>query len=47
MDSLNGWWKITTQTVGCACAIVHSFLYINALGQGMSDTSGTNSDCSY
>lgn len=45
--SVGGGWEGTTATVGCAGAIVHSFLYINQAGNGASDTSGTNSDCAY
>jgi hypothetical protein len=38
---------VTTATVSCVGAIVHTFFYTNAGGAGSSDTSGTNSDCAY
>lgn len=40
-------WPVSTPTVSCAGANVHSFLYINVGGTGKSDTSGNNSDCTY
>lgn len=35
------------RTVSCAGANVHTFLYIQVNGQGASDTSGNNSNCTY
>jgi len=32
---------VTTGTTRCAGAIVHTFIYVNVNGAGMSDTSGT------
>ena len=38
---------IDTSTVSCAGANVHSHLYANSGGQGQSQNSGNNSDCTY
>jgi len=40
---ISGSLSVFTDTVSCAGAIVHSFLYINVGGQGKSDTSGETS----
>jgi hypothetical protein len=52
LDEVSGWannsiYYIIGNTVGCAGANVHTFLYINVNGSGRSSTSGNNSNCTY
>jgi hypothetical protein len=37
--------QVSTSTVSCAGAYVHTYLYINVGGTGKSDTSGESSGC--
>jgi hypothetical protein len=39
--TLSGAGAVSTPWIACSGAIVHTFLYVNINGTGMSDTSGT------